>query len=89
MPSVNLKNIANDLNTVDSYLLFKSISSWCNSNVKKERWQFDYASVLCVYGVDFPRRIIFWHSIDCVAFKLKFGINDSIDISPVTQYNSV
>jgi len=84
MPAVNLKNIADDLNTVDAYLLFRAAGSWCNANIQKERWRFDYASALCVYGVDLPGRIIFWHSTDCVAFKLKFGINDSVDSIPTS-----
>jgi hypothetical protein len=70
---MKLENIIKDTETVESYILFRTIEDWCMDNVPRDRWRFCHSSHLCVLGVDIPGRIIFKCKEDLAAFKLRFG----------------
>lgn len=60
MVSLRLEEILPDLETVDSFLTFRTIEDWCYSNIPKEKWRFDNASRISAFGVDIPGKIIFY-----------------------------
>lgn len=71
MKDINLRDIIEETEGPESYILFRIIEDWCHDNAGA-RWRFDHSSKLCVCGVDIPSRIIFKHNEDATAFNLKF-----------------
>lgn len=69
-----MQEVLHDFESVESYKLYRSIEHWCMDNLDRTKWRFDYATTICVCGVDIPRRIIFDHNVDCELFKEEFNL---------------
>jgi hypothetical protein len=78
MVYIRLQDIVGNKETVESYILFRTIEDWCCDNIHNSNWKFDYGSTICLYGVDVSGTIIFKCETDSDAFRLKF--NTRLDI---------
>lgn len=59
-------------NDTNAFHIYRLVEDWCFENIPNDRWRFDYSSTICVRGVDIPGRIIFRHTEDATAFRLRF-----------------
>ncbi len=67
---IRLQDLIKDLESVESYILFRKIEDWCLDNLPRDSWRFSYSQSLCVAGVDIPGRILFKSDADLTAFML-------------------
>jgi hypothetical protein len=79
MVVVRLEDILRNLESIESYILFRKIEDWCCDNLPRGQWRFSYSPALCVAGVDIPGRILFKSQHDATIFKLVFPGPGSID----------
>lgn len=73
MQCVQLRDIIDNHDDVASFIRFREIEEWCKDNLYQTRWRFDFASTICVYGVDIPSRIFFWSQEDANIFRSNFS----------------
>jgi hypothetical protein len=72
MRYVQLRDVIDNHEEVDSFIRFREIEEWCKDNIDRTRWRFDFASTICVYGIDIPGRIFFWSVEDANTFRNRF-----------------
>jgi len=70
---MKLEVLLKDLESVDSYILFREIEDWCHENIPRHKWRFSYSPAICVHGVEIPGRIIFKDKKDMQTLRLKFS----------------